>query len=865
MAVKKVRVVTCKQAKKNPTKKRARKSMKKATKRPAKKASKKSVRAKANPSGGPAPSLKFRAKKAAKKAGRRAADATKSIVRKGGRKSAELTRDAAVWTGKKIAKGGKRAGKKAWGTTKGAASGAWKGMIKGWKENPVSVVPKATLDRVAKLDEKSLELYALAEQHGLDTKDGKHYEREADRLLKEAQELLYPYSVHLDHAVRTAKHNPVTKEQRRRMSKSLFAIPARRSYRLDSPARAKYSLTLLDKHYDDGARSKQDYETAYVNIMVSFIKNGQVTKRAPRVKTAATLAAFKAASPVKNPAKPHPVSLKAKQQAMRKLLATCKRWVKQDRSTAANCKAIEAQLKRVTTKPLTVATANPTHKRLTGKEQATLADIVGTSMSVTNEDRIMTAAFSKRFRAHIRAALMKKGKPVTYDNVLGYLKSKGLTDKQASTYAFWFGSAQDSGYFENPVKKPSNVGMKKLSVMTNSVKGGAVYLGETRDGKQLSVGPYHTATGKGRKYALVVGNLPHVLPLREAVAQFNAMAQQGTIRRAPMSRSNPTCRKANPSKPRSGAWYYKMTYETWSPEDVEIGDTDDKGWAVEQSEPYDTLEELLDAVEGEASWLEWSSSPAQPGDWIVSEGSVDYKTGDTTNHSLWIERADGKPLTRAQMKKITNRLGLHGARFNPTCRTATDKKELRLIEKNLEHRVGMRRSRGAAKALPNPTKKGKVKSFGLPTRAPKSNPAKGRSGKIPATSITITRTEGGNHDLNEPHELVGGDIWNKANVLLSLWGREAEPNARNKVKFHVRYADGETYSGSYFVSRKDAVTAHIGQHILTTLKAASGKMRPSHMTADEYKKRIAKIPPKQKKAYAEFLRKYQIGSPNCKA
>jgi len=137
------------------------------------------------------------------------------------------------------------------------------------------------------------------------------------------------------------------------------------------------------------------------------------------------------------------------------------------------------------------------------------------------------------------------------------------------------------------------------------------------------------------------------------------------------------------------------------------------------------------------------------------------------------------------------------------------------------------------------------------------------TGKTPAVSITLTRTQGGNHDLNEPHTVEGGDVWNKANVLISLWGREAKEGEKNKTKFHIRYADGETYSGTYYVSRADQVTGSLGKHMEGILKSAAGKKRPAGMTTAQYKEKLAKLGATKRKAYADFLTRYEIGCSKC--
>jgi len=104
---------------------------------------------------------------------------------------------------------------------------------------------------------------------------------------------------------------------------------------------------------------------------------------------------------------------------------------------------------------------------------------------------------------------------------------------------------------------------------------------------------------------------------------------------------------------------YKMTYEVVSPESAEEGDAEDRGWEEEGSEPYDTLEEVLKAVD-DKSWLEWSSSsPDGKRDWIISQAEEDYSSGNNTTYHLWIERKDGKPLGKEELAYIKKSLRLH--------------------------------------------------------------------------------------------------------------------------------------------------------------------------------------------------------------
>ena len=96
---------------------------------------------------------------------------------------------------------------------------------------------------------------------------------------------------------------------------------------------------------------------------------------------------------------------------------------------------------------------------------------------------------------------------------------------------------------------------------------------------------------------------------------------------------------------------YKMTYETWNEEALEIGETDDKGWVEEGSQPYDSLQGVCRATR-EHSWLEWSDSNPGPRSWLIAEDEEDMRSGDRTTHNLWIERGDGKPLSDEEIDYI---------------------------------------------------------------------------------------------------------------------------------------------------------------------------------------------------------------------
>lgn len=861
----KAKVVTCRAAKKNPTCAKANPAKRKPTKKQlaalakgrkmrAQKAKKSTTtKAKSNPSKAPKLSFKSRAKRGAKKA-----------ARKAGTAAAEGTKKAAVWTGKKLAKGGKRAGRKAWGTTKEAAKGTWKGIKKGWKENPTEA-PKSVINRIKRLESKACEMYQLAEQYPPPESD--HYFEEGEKLLHEAQNEAYEYGVdiadlgtgHLPTPWEVA-NNPISAAKRKRMSLSLFALPKQRKYRLDSPARNKYSLTLLDKHYDDGVRSKKDYETAYINIMVAFIKNGQIAKRAPKVKTAATQAAFKAASPIKNPASP--VSVKAKKQAFKKLLSTCRAYVKQGRMTDANCRAIEARSKKVA-KPLHTTKANPTKDQLhvTSKQKTRGGKKVTDYFVMHGQDWI-------RVKPSYAKAILKSGKavkvPWSHAKLPHHAPSAKLDNRELGLMMHrWHASMSDPIYAAG-------------STLFAGQKTSNAMLARALDGIRSLKSKMKSAADK-KELRLIEKNLEHRVGIRRSRGAAMGAKPNPTGRLADFEASFVEMRKAL-GEPEVG--YDPDTFNEWT---VQRGNSTFVIYDRKENAAEHPRRKFLWGIRGSGDpkrFLKWLEQQV-PGGRAVGTNPTRKKAGgklpagckvkltSCTEPGMVPEHAMGsvaptqhvavKSLKEASevVRQYIDMYGLFGSNWGSIFGAGDIK---------CGNKVVARVAYNGTVWKPGPWKSG-MKPLYDPRKANPTGLKKTRNeagGNIPAVSITLTRKEGGNHDLNEPHTIEGGDVWNKANVLLSLWGREAQPGKHNKVDFHIRYADGETYSGKYYVSRGDQVTGHLGKHITDTMKAASGKKRPSHLTQAQYKQKITKLSPAQKRKYSEFLRKYEVGCLRCK-
>jgi len=120
----------------------------------------------------------------------------------------------------------------------------------------------------------------------------------------------------------------------------------------------------------------------------------------------------------------------------------------------------------------------------------------------------------------------------------------------------------------------------------------------------------------------------------------------------------------------------RYTYGIVTPESAEDGDYAEHGFVQNgQNIPldhddmpadedidmlYGSLAELVNDLEYDHTWLEWSSSPASPGDWITSEEDEDYTTGEHTTYDAHITHEDGSDLTAREMQYIHDRLRLYG-------------------------------------------------------------------------------------------------------------------------------------------------------------------------------------------------------------
>jgi hypothetical protein len=81
----------------------------------------------------------------------------------------------------------------------------------------------------------------------------------------------------------------------------------------------------------------------------------------------------------------------------------------------------------------------------------------------------------------------------------------------------------------------------------------------------------------------------------------------------------------------SDKWH--VTYETWTEEDAEYGDTDDRGFVLEDV----SLREAIEACGGEHASYEPSSSNHKDARWLTNDNyKEDFTSGATEQRSLHI-------------------------------------------------------------------------------------------------------------------------------------------------------------------------------------------------------------------------------------
>jgi hypothetical protein len=95
---------------------------------------------------------------------------------------------------------------------------------------------------------------------------------------------------------------------------------------------------------------------------------------------------------------------------------------------------------------------------------------------------------------------------------------------------------------------------------------------------------------------------------------------------------------------------FSITYETWSPDAVEHGETDDQGLLFEGI----SLREAYDELRWEG-YCEANEYPVREPRWLTFSGEADFLTGEITNKALHIPGS----VTSSSKRRIARLFGCH--------------------------------------------------------------------------------------------------------------------------------------------------------------------------------------------------------------
>ena len=135
---------------------------------------------------------------------------------------------------------------------------------------------------------------------------------------------------------------------------------------------------------------------------------------------------------------------------------------------------------------------------------------------------------------------------------------------------------------------------------------------------------------------------------------------------------------------------------------------------------------------------------------------------------------------------------------------------------------------------------------------------------IPAQAITLTRAEGPLAASLAPVTCLSdpaGSCWQQANAVLRRWARTApQDGTYHKCDFVVTYADGETYTGRYDLTRSDETGADLGGHLARVTGLYRGQTRLPEMSDEDWAAWRAHIHtcPEVVAEYRRFRASYEI-------
>jgi hypothetical protein len=131
--------------------------------------------------------------------------------------------------------------------------------------------------------------------------------------------------------------------------------------------------------------------------------------------------------------------------------------------------------------------------------------------------------------------------------------------------------------------------------------------------------------------------------------------------------------------------------------------------------------------------------------------------------------------------------------------------------------------------------------------------------KIPVKRIWLRRVEGRTEDLGQRTVTS----FQAADDQLAHWAQTAPKGSAHKTDFQVEWADGQTYTGTYELSREDTTKLNIlGSQIQHYLAFHAGIFCPQKMSREQYEdylNRAGEGEGSEKRAEAlAFLQNYEM-------
>lgn len=115
------------------------------------------------------------------------------------------------------------------------------------------------------------------------------------------------------------------------------------------------------------------------------------------------------------------------------------------------------------------------------------------------------------------------------------------------------------------------------------------------------------------------------------------------------------------------------------------------------------------------------------------------------------------------------------------------------------------------------------------------------SHRVHPVQITLERIEGPLHEIGrvatfEIGDETSEDLWNRAADELALWGHSVLDVGSNtdRCDYVITFADGESYSGFYFLAPTIRTRPDLRRHLQAYLEHNAGRCRYPHLTEKQY-------------------------------